>query len=405
MTEALIFDALRTPRGLGKPTGGLYALSPLDLLVSALRAAPGRVGHTLTSLSAPLDELAVGCVTQAGEQGACIARTALLEAGYDPRVPGVTLNRFCGSGLEAVNDAAAKVRAGFCGLALAGGVESMSRAPMGSDGGALLDARMALGHGLVPQGVSADLLATLHGFTRAHTDAYALESQRRAAAAEARGFFARSRVPVTDASGAVALDHDEHMRPQTTLEDLARLKPAFAQMGEGFGLDALTRKVYPQVAAIDHVHTAGSSSGVVDGAALVLLGSEEAGRRLGLRPRARVRAAVSVGSEPVVMLSGVAPAAQAALWQAGMRVSDIDLFEVNEAFAAVPLYFMQALGVSHERVNVNGGAIALGHPLGATGAMLLGGALDALEERGEGVALVTLCIGGGMGIATIIERM
>jgi acetyl-CoA C-acetyltransferase len=405
MTDALIFDALRTPRGLGKASGALHSLSPLDLLTSALRAAPERVGHTITSLSASLDELAVGCVTQAGEQGACIARTALLEAGYDARVPGVTLNRFCGSGLEAVNDAAAKVKAGFCGVALAGGVESMSRVPMGSDGGALLDPRMALGHGLVPQGVSADLLATLHGITRARTDAYALESQRRAAAAEARGFFGRSRVPVYDAAGGLLLDHDEHARPQTTLEDLARLKPAFAEMGERFGLDALTRKVYPQLPKIEHVHTAGSSSGVVDGAALVLLGSEEAGRRLGLRPRARVRAAVSVGSEPVVMLSGVAPAAQAALWQAGMRASDIDLFEVNEAFAAVPLYFMEALGASPERVNVNGGAIALGHPLGATGAMLLGGALDALEERGEGVALITLCIGGGMGIATIIERV
>ncbi len=405
MNDALIFDALRTPRGLGKPTGALYGLSPLDLLSAALRAAPRRVRHTLSSLTPHLDEVAIGCVTQAGEQGACVARTALLDAGYDPRVPGVTLNRFCGSGLEAVNDAAAKVRAGFCGLALAGGVESMSRAPMGSDGGALLDPRMALGRGLVPQGVSADLLATLHGITRADADAYALESQRRAAAAEERGLLARSRVPVYDRAGTLALDRDEHMRPQTTLEDLARLKPAFAQMGEQFGLDALTRRVYPQLARVDHIHTAGSSSGVVDGAALVLLGSEEAGRRMGLTPRARVRAAVSVGSEPVVMLSGVAPAAQAALWQAGMRVSDVDLFEVNEAFAAVPLYFMEALGVPHERVNVNGGAIALGHPLGATGAMLLGAALDALEERGEGGAPITLCIGGGMGIATIIERV
>ncbi|MBM4290209.1 MAG: acetyl-CoA C-acetyltransferase [Deltaproteobacteria bacterium] len=405
MIDALVFDALRTPRGAGKPTGALYSCAPLDLLASALRAAPGRVGHTRESLSAALDELAVGCVTQVGEQGGCVARTALLAAGYDPRVPAVTLNRFCGSGLEAVNDAAAKVRAGFCALALAGGVESMSRAPMGSDGGALLDPRMALGWGLVPQGVSADLLATLHGITRADVDAYALESQRRAAAAEARGALARGRVPVLDRAGATLLDRDEHPRPQTTLEDLARLTPAFAQLGEGLGLDALTRRVYPQLARIDHVHTAGSSSGVVDGAALALLGSAEAGRRLGLRARARVRAAVSVGSEPVVMLSGVAPAAQAALWQAGMRVSDVDLFEVNEAFAAVPLYFMDALGVPHERVNVNGGAIALGHPLGATGAMLLGAALEALEERGEGVALVTLCIGGGMGIATIIERV
>ena len=350
-------------------------------------------------------EVAIGCVTQAMEQGACIARTAILEAGYSSMVPGVTLNRFCGSGLEAINDAAAKVSAGFCDLALAGGVESMSRVPMGSDGGALLDPRMALGQGLVPQGISADLLATLQGISRGDVDAFALESQRRASEAQAEGAFAKSLIPVLDTSGYPLLAHDELVRSETTLEGLSALKPAFAMMGEQFHLDGLTRSRYPSLEMIDHIHTAGNSSGIVDGAALTLIGNLEAGQAHGLKPRARIRAAVSVGDEPVVMLTGPVPATRRALKQAGMTLSDIDLFEVNEAFAAVPLYFMSELGVPHEKVNVDGGAIALGHPLGATGAMLLGTALDALEARDLNVALITLCIGGGMGIATIIERV
>ena len=401
MSEIFIYDALRTPRGKGKPGGSLYSASPLDLLITALKAAQSRNDLDTQYVG----EVAIGCVTQAMEQGACIARTAVLEAGYSPMVPGVTLNRFCGSGLEAINDAAAKVSAGFCDLALAGGVESMSRVPMGSDGGALLDPRMALGQGLVPQGISADLLATLHGISRRDVDAFALESQRRASEAQANGAFARSLIPVLDASGYPLLSYDELVRSETTLEGLGALKPAFAMMGEQFHLDGLTRSRYPSVEVIDHIHTAGNSSGIVDGAALTVIGNPEAGQAHGLKPRARIRAAVSVGDEPVVMLAGPVPATRRALKQADMTLNDIDLFEVNEAFAAVPLYFMSELGVPHEKVNVDGGAIALGHPLGATGAMLLGTALDALEARDLNVALITLCIGGGMGIATIIERV
>lgn len=401
MAEAYIYDAVRTPRGRGKSSGSLHATKAVDLLATPLRALAER--HALDT--SRIDDVTIGCVTQVGEQGACIARTAVLLAGYDEGVPGVTLNRFCGSGLEAVNDAAAKVAGGFADLTIAGGVESMSRVPMGSDGGALFDPAMAFDFGIVPQGISADLLATIHGFDRDAVDAYAVESQRRCAAAMERGAFDRSVVPVRDRNGVPVLERDEHPRPDTTREKLAELKPSFEMMGTQFGLDALTKQRYPHVEYIRHVHHAGNSSGIVDGAAAVLIGSREAGETLGLKPRARIRAAVSVGDEPVIMLSGVVPAARKALKRAGMEIGDIDLFEVNEAFAAVPLYFMKALEIDPAKVNVHGGAIALGHPLGATGAVLLGTLLDALEDRDLTTGLVTLCIGGGMGIATIIERV
>ena len=335
----------------------------------------------------------------------CIARTAVLEAGYDQRVPGVTANRFCGSGLEAINHSAALVASGFCDLVVAGGVESMSRVKMGSDGGAMFDPTYQRRVGGVPQGISADLLATLRGITRQDADAFALESQRRAARAQAHGHFSPSLAPVTDDGGLTVLATDEHPRPETTLESLGRLKPSFQMMGTMFGLDALTRKVYPHVERIDHIHHAGNSSGIVDGSAAVLIGSKDKGESLGLKPRARIRSIAMVGDEPMLMLAGPMPASRKALNKAGMTISDIDRFEVNEAFAAVPLAFMEEMGVEHERVNVDGGAIALGHPLGATGAVLLSTCLDALERDGLGVGLVTLCIGGGMGIATIIERV
>jgi acetyl-CoA C-acetyltransferase len=401
MPEALIFDAVRTPRGRGRSNGSLYVVRPLDLLVAAMDALQARCGFARDEV----EDVIMGCVTQVGEQGACIARTAALRSGYGDGVPGQTVNRFCGSGLEAVNQAAALVASGFQELVVAGGVESMSRVKMGSDGGALFDVDLVLDRGIVPQGISADLLATLRGITRADADRFAVESQRRAADAQARGAFQRGIIPIRDAAGMTILSEDEHLRPDTTMESLAKLAPSFQQMGESFGLDAVVRKAYPQVERVEHIHHAGNSSGIVDGAAAVLVGSAQAGQRLGLRPRAKVRAVAVVGDEPVVMLAGPMPASERALRKAGMGVRDIDLFEVNEAFAAVPLAYMQHFDLDRERVNVHGGAIALGHPLGATGAMLLGTALDALEERGLGTALITLCIGGGMGIATIIERI
>jgi acetyl-CoA C-acetyltransferase len=326
-------------------------------------------------------------------------------AGYDEAVPGVTLNRFCGSGLEAVNAAAAKVAAGYADLTIGGGVESMSRVAMGSDGGALFEPQMAFDYGIVPQGISADLIATIYGFSREDVDAFALRSQKRAAEAIERRAFERSLLPVQDVAGVTVLARDEYPRPDTTKEGLASLKASFEAMGTQFGLDALTKQRYPQVENIRHVHTAGNSSGIVDGAAAVLIGSREAGAKAGLKPRARIRAAVSISAEPVIMLTGPVPASQKALAKAGMKASDVDLFEVNEAFAVVPLFFAQQMNVDLDRVNVNGGAIALGHPLGATGAMLLGTVLDELEARNLATGLVTLCIGGGMGIATIIERV
>lgn len=401
MTDIYLYDAIRTARGKGKSSGSLHSVTPLKLLADVLK----NLAHKHQLNTASVEDVSIGCVTQAQEQGACIARTALLEANYNEKVPGVTMNRFCGSGLEAVHDIAAKIGAGFCDLGIAGGVESMSRVPMGSDGGALLDPRMALRHGLVPQGISADLLATLHDISREDVDLFALQSQQKAAHASQQGWFKNSVIPMYDESNHLLLDHDEYIRASTSLEGLQKLKPAFLAMGEHFGLDTLTRRKYPYIEKIRHVHTAGNSSGIVDGAAAVLLGNAEAQDRHQLKARARIKSAVTVGSDPVLMLSGPVPAAQAALKKAKMTLADIDLFEVNEAFAAVPLYFMQALNIDASRVNMNGGAIALGHPLGATGSMLLGTALDLLEQKDLNTALITLCIGGGMGIATIIERV
>lgn len=400
-TEAYIFDAIRTPRGKGRDTGALHPVKPVGLLAGLLRALEERHGLD----TAQVDDLVMGCVTPIGEQGANIARTAALVAGWNEDLPGMQINRFCASGLEAVNLAAMKVRAGWEELVVAGGVESMSRVPIGADGGALMeDPEVAEQIGFVPQGISADLIATLEGFTREDVDRYALQSQQRAARAQAEGRF-RAIVPVCDAAGNVILAHDEHMRPGTTLESLAGLKPAFAQMGEA-RFDAIALRKYPQVKHIEHVHTAGNSSGIVDGAAAVLVGTAEKGRALGLRPRARVVAAALVGDEPTIMLTGPAPATRRALAKAGMTIADIDVIECNEAFAAVVLKFMREMGLEDaDKVNVNGGAIALGHPLGATGAMLLATALDELERRDASTALITLCAGGGMGIATIIERV
>ncbi|MGQ9927795.1 MAG: acetyl-CoA C-acetyltransferase [Chloroflexaceae bacterium] len=400
MPDAFIFDAIRTPRGRGRAGGGLAGVKPVHLLTELLRELPRRAGLD----PAAVEDVILGCVTPVGEQGANIARAAVLAARWDERVPGVQLNRFCASGLEAVNLAAAMVRSGWEQLVLAGGVESMSRVPMGSDGGALInDPEISQAVGFVPQGIGADLLATLDGFSRAELDAFAAESQRRATAARATGRFARSLVPVRDPGGQVLLAEDEHIRPDTTPETLAKLPPAFAQLGAA-GFDAVALRRYPHLTHIEHLHTAGNSSGIVDGAALVLVGSAARGRALGLTPRARIVSAAVVGSEPTIMLTGPAPAARLALERAGLGFDDIDLFEINEAFAAVVLHFQRETGVGLERINVNGGAIALGHPLGATGAMILGALLDELECRNGRYGLAALCVGGGMGIATIIER-
>lgn len=399
-TEAYIYDAIRTPRGRGKEDGALHSVAAVDLLAMLLRTLQER-----THLDrAQVDDVVFGCVTPIGEQGGNIARTAALYAGWRLDTPGMQVNRFCASGLEAVNTAAMKVRSGWEHLVVAGGVESMSRVVMGADGGAMYeDPRVSAAIGFVPQGIGADLIATIEGFTREEVDRYALESQRRAAQATREGRF-RSIVPIHDAQGALLLDRDEHIRANTTLVGLAALKPAFARIGEAH-FDAIALAKYPQVGKIEHVHTAGNSSGIVDGAALVLVGSQAAGERLGLKPRARIRSAALVGTEPTIMLTGPGPASLKALKLAGMSVRDIDLFEVNEAFAAVVLRFLRDIGLEGmEKVNVNGGAIALGHPLGATGAMLLGTALDELECTDKGTALIALCVGGGMGIATIIER-
>ncbi|MEZ4473130.1 MAG: acetyl-CoA C-acetyltransferase [bacterium] len=401
MAEAYIYDAVRTPRGKGKASGALHTVKAVDLLAGAFAALRDRNALD-TSL---IEDVTVGCVTQTGEQGSCIARTGVLVAGYDETVPAVTLNRFCGSGLEAVNGAAAKVASGFMDLVVAGGVESMSRVTMGSDGGAIWDPSMEFDYGIVPQGISADLLATLNGYSREDVDRFALRSQQLAGAAMARGAFKRSVVPVRDQNGRLMLAEDELPRPDSTLEGLGALKAAFEMIGVQFGVDALTQKRYPHVEHIHHVHTAGNSSGIVDGAAAVLVGSREIGDRLGLKPRARIRAIASIGDEPVIMLSAPAPASRRALKKAGMTPGDVDLWEINEAFAAVVLYTADQLGVDLDRVNVNGGAIALGHPLGATGAILLGTLLDELEARDKQVGVATLCIGGGMGIATVIERV
>jgi acetyl-CoA C-acetyltransferase len=402
MTDAYILDAVRTPRGRGRPDGSLHTITPVQLAAQTLAALRDRT-HLDTRL---VDDVTFGCVTPIGEQGADIARVAALVAGYDESVPGKQLNRFCASGLESVNVAAAQVMSGQSQLAIGGGVESMSRVPMGSDGGAwAIDPSVAWNQYFVPQGVSADLIATLEGFTREDLDAYAVESQRRAAHAQQAGYFDRSIFPVRDAIGEVALAKDEYLRPGTSMADLAKLKPAFTTMGEEGGFDAVAIQRYPQVETIHHVHTAGNSSGIVDGSVAVLVGSKRAARKLDVRPRARIVGFASIGSEPTIMLTGPAGASRRALKRAGMKSTDIDLWEINEAFAAVVLRFQRDMELSPEKVNVNGGAIALGHPLGATGAIVLNIALDELERRDLSTALVTLCIGAGMGTATIIERV
>ncbi|MBV6323794.1 acetyl-CoA C-acetyltransferase [Duganella violaceipulchra] len=400
MTEAYVYEAIRTPRGKGKKDGSLHSVKPITLLSGLMRELQSR--HKLDT--ALIDDVVLGCVTPVGDQGADIAKIAALAAGWDWKVAGVQLNRFCASGLEAVNLAAQKVRSGWEDLVVAGGVESMSRVAMGSDGGAwALDPETSLNTDFLPQGIGADLIAMLDGYTREQVDAYAMRSQQKAAAARAAGRF-RSVVPVRDQNGVLILAEDEFIKPNTTIETLSGLKPSFEAAGR-MGFDSVALRKYPQLARVDHIHTAGNSSGIVDGAALALIGSKAAGNRLGLKPRARVLATAVTGTDPTIMLTGPAPAARKALLKAGLEIGDIDLFEVNEAFASVVMRFMSELGVPEEKVNVNGGAIALGHPLGATGCMLLGTLLDELEARELKRGLITLCVGGGMGIATIIERV
>ena len=402
MTEAYIYDCVRTPRGRGKPGGSLHNITPIQLSAQVLMALRDR-NQLDTTL---VDDIVFGCVSPVGEQGAVIPRLAALVADYAQNVPGKQLNRFCASGLEAVNTAAAQVMAGQSDLTIGGGVESMSRVPMGSDGGAwACDPAVAFKTYFAPQGIGADLIATRQGYSRHDVDAFACESQRRAAHAWAQGWFNKSVIPVRDALGQVALDRDEHMRPGTTLQELGALKATFTQLGEEFGFDAVALQRYPDVEQIEHVHTGGNSSGIVDGAAGVLIGTREIGERLGLKPRARIRSFASIGSEPTIMLTGPTPSARKALARAGMAASDIDLFELNEAFASVVMLYMEQMNIPHDRINVNGGAIAMGHPLGATGAMILGTVLDELERRGQGTALINLCVGAGMGTATIIERV
>jgi acetyl-CoA C-acetyltransferase len=401
MTDAYILDHVRTPRGRGKPDGALHGITPIQLLTQVLQILRDR-NELDTSL---VEDVIIGCVAPVGEQGANIARVAALNADFAQNVPGKQLNRFCASGLEAVNTAAALVMSGQAELVIAGGVESMSRVPMGADGGALAtDPQVAWKTYFVPQGISADLIATIYGISREDCDAYALESQRRAARAWEHGWFAPSVVPVRDRLGRVVLDRDEHMRPDTTAAGLGGLRPAFEMPGQQGGFDAVAIQRYPEVEAIRHVHTGGNSSGIVDGAAAVLVASKQMAEHLGLAPRARIRAFASVGTEPTIMLTGPAPSAQRALLKARMRREDIQLFELNEAFASVVLRFMQQLDVPHDQINVNGGAIALGHPLGATGAMVLGTLLDEMERRDLATGLVNLCVGAGMGTATILER-
>jgi len=399
--EAYIYDAIRTPRGKGKKDGSLYEVPPIELVATVLQALQQR--NNLDT--AQVDDVVLGCVTPIGDQGADIARFGALYAGWDEGVPGVQINRFCASGLEAVNLAAMKVRSGWEDLVVAGGVESMSRVPIGADGGAaIFHPRTNLKVGLAPQGIGADLIATLEGLSREDVDTFAVRSQRNAAHARENGYF-KSIVPVKDLNGMTILAQDEYIRPDSTVEVLGTLKAAFQAMGD-MGFDAVALQRYPEVERINHVHTAGNSSGIVDGAALVLIGSKEKGAALGLKPRARVVSTGLVGTEPTIMLLGPGPASKKALKSAGMTIRDIDLIEVNEAFAAVPLRFLRDMSWDTlDNVNVNGGAIALGHPLGATGAMLLGTVLDELERRDRATALITLCVGGGMGIATIIERV
>ncbi|MRI52987.1 acetyl-CoA C-acetyltransferase [Methylobacterium sp. DB1607] len=402
MPEAYIYDHVRTPRGRGKPDGSLHEVTALRLAETALRALKDRNGLDTRQV----DDVVLGCVDPVGEAGGDIARAAALVADYGNHVPGVQINRFCASGLDAINFAAAQVMAGQHDLTVGGGVESMSRVGLGASGGAWpVDPAIAVKSYFMPQGVSADLIATKYGFSRDDCDSYAVESQKRSAKSWDEGLFRNSVVPVKDINGITLLDRDEHMRPSTDMQSLASLKPSFVQMGQMGGFDAVAVDAHPDVETVDHVHHAGNSSGIVDGAAAVLIGSREAGDRAGLRPRARIRAFANIGSDPALMLTGPVDVTRKVLARAGMGLSDIDLFEINEAFASVVLRFHQAFDLDPAQVNVNGGAIAMGHPLGATGAMILGTVLDELERTGKERALVTLCIGAGMGTATIIERV
>jgi len=402
MTDAYIYDAVRTPRGKGKADGSLHEITPVSLATQVLEAIRDRNEIDTTEI----DDVAFGCVSPVGEQGAVITRSAILNAGFAETTAGIHVNRFCASGLESINIAASKVKAGEADLTIGGGVESMSRVPMGSDGGAMAtDPAVAFKSYFVPQGISADLIATKYGFSRDDADAYAVESQKRAAKSWEENRFEKSIVPVKDVMGEPVLAHDETVRANTDMQSLGALNPSFTMMGEQFGFDAVAIQKYPEVERINHIHHAGNSSGIVDGAAAVLIGNKEAGKKLGLKPRARIRAAASVGSEPTIMLTGPEFAAKKVLARAGMDKKDIDVWELNEAFASVVLRFMQALDIDHDEINVNGGAIAMGHPLGATGAMILGTMVDELERSNKETALVTLCIGGGMGTATIIERV
>ena len=402
MTDAYIYDHARTPRGKGKPDGALHIVPTLQLATASLKAIKERNNLKENEI----DDVVMGCVDPVGEAGGDIPRMAALAAGLGQGVAGVQINRFCASGLDSVNFAAAQVMSGQHDLTIGGGVESMSRVGIGASGGAwVADPSFAIANYFMPQGISADLIATKYGFSRDDADSYAVQSQKRAAAAWEAGRFNNSVVPVKDINGLTLLDRDEHMRPSTDMQSLASLKPAFAMMGDQGGFDAVAIQAHPEVERVNHVHHAGNSSGIVDGSAAVLLGTREAGEKRGLKPRARIRAFANIGTEPAIMLTGPVDVTRKVLARAGMSISDIDLFEVNEAFASVVLRFAQAFDLDMSRINVNGGAIALGHPLGATGAMILGTALDELERTGKSTALVTLCIGGGMGTATIIERV
>jgi acetyl-CoA C-acetyltransferase len=402
MTDAFIYDAVRTPRGRGKADGALHEVTALNLATQALTAVKAR--NKLDP--ALLDDVVMGCVDPVGEAGGDIARVAAMMAGFGDEVPGVQINRFCASGLDAVNFAAAEVMSGQHDMTIGGGVESMSRVGIGASGGAWpMDPSIALKSYFLPQGISADLIATKYGFSRDDVDAYAVESQKRAGTAWEEGRFKNSVVPVKDVNGITLLAKDEHMRPSTTMQTLAGLNPSFVQMGDMAGFDAVAIQRYPEIEAVNHVHTPGNSSGIVDGAAAVLIGNKEAGQAAGLKPRARIRQFANIGSEPSIMLTGPIPVTEKVLKKAGMTKADIDLWELNEAFASVVLRYMQALDIPHDKINVNGGAIAMGHPLGATGAMILGTVLEELERRKLSTALVTLCIGVGMGTATIIERV
>ncbi len=402
MPDAFIYDTVRTPRGRGKADGSLHEVTALNLAAQALGAIKDRNKLDTTQV----DDVVLGCVDPVGEAGGDIARAAALVAGFGDSVPGIQINRFCASGLDAVNFAAAEIMSGQHDMTVGGGVESMSRVGIGASGGAWpVDPSIAVETYFLPQGISADLIATKYGFSRDDVDAYAVESQKRAAKSWEAGYFKNSVMKVRDVNGLTILDKDEHMRPSTTMQTLAALQPSFVQMGEMAGFDAVAVQRYPEIESVNHVHHAGNSSGIVDGAAAVLLGSKEAGAKAGLKPRARIRAFANIGSEPAIMLTGPVDVTEKVLRKAGMTLADIDLFELNEAFASVVLRYMQAFDIPHDKINVNGGAIAMGHPLGATGAMILGTVLDELERSGKSTALITLCIGAGMGTATIIERV